>query len=91
MGGVWGCWGAEDKQGRLQDDRRRQRTGSPEDPSFAGAAPRSHNTTAAQSSRGDSQAGKERRAFRLLAAHAPPSLLSVPPAPVSPWHPVTRE
>lgn len=48
---------------------------SPADPSVSGTASRSHNTTAAGSSREPSQTG-EREA--LLAFHFPPSFLPLP-------------
>lgn len=53
--------------------------GAPADPSVSGAAPRSHNTTAARSSRETSQTG-EREA--LCAFHfPPPSRPPLRPAP----------
>lgn len=51
---------------------------SPADPSVSGTASRSHNTTAAGSSREPSQTG-EREA--LLAFHFPPSFLPLPTSP----------
>lgn len=54
--------------------------GAPVDPSVSGTAPRSHNTTAARSSRELSQTG-EREA--LYAFHFPPSFRpSFPPSPL---------